>query len=208
MEPIIVVLVAAAAIGLLYLLWRQLFGASVRGAFAKLPVTELGDIAEPGRYRISGMVIAIGDPAKSEASGRPYVARDIRIHESDGGSSGSLRPASEVVDFLIDDGTALALVRGADATVAIDRDFEMPQTTLDQVPWVDELLRAGGYSNGSPTTCRIRVYEGLLQPGAGAGVVGHVEVADGEARRLGAQFVVRAKGRARVAVRPEQESGT
>jgi hypothetical protein len=207
-DLIIVALIAAVTIALILLTRRQMYGPSVRRAFGKLPVTSLGDITMPGRYRLSGVAVAIDDPPVSEASGRPFVARDMRIHEHGTGDSGSLRPARQVIDFILNDGTGRALVRGADATVAIDRNFEMPQTTLDQVPWADELLRAGGYYNGSPSTCKIRVYEGVLQPGATAGVVGYVEVADREARRLGAQYVVRAEGQSPVAVRPEQESDT
>lgn len=133
---------------------------------------------------------------------REYLARDLRIVEGGTGDSASTRPARQTVDFLLDDGTGRVLIRGADATVAVDRDFEMPKTTLDKVPWVDVLLRAGGYSNGSPSTCTIRVYEGVLQPGAAVGVVGHVDVAYTEARELGAKWIVRAEGRRPVVIRP------
>lgn len=203
MDLIIVALVAVATIGLIYLTRRQLYGPSVRRAFAKLPPTTVGEIVLPGPVRLSGRAIAIGEPPHSEASGRPYVARDLRIRETGTGDSGSIRPAKQAVDFLLDDGTGKVLVRPADAAIAIPRDFAAPETTLDQVPWVDALLRAGGYYNGSPTTCKIEVYEGVLEPGAPAGVVGHAEPPDAEARKLGAKWVLRTEDKTSVAIRSE-----
>lgn len=208
-ELLLVAFVVVAGIGAVYLVYRALLGGSVRGAFKGLSVTQVADIPGPGRFRLAGRVVTIGEPPVSETSGRAYVARDLRIVEGGTGDSASTRPAKQVCDFLLDDGTGRALVRGGggggeDAIVAISRDFEAPKTTLDQLPWVDELLRAGGYHNGSPSTCTIRLYEGVLAPGAFAGVVGWIEPADDEAGRLGATHVVRAEAGKPVAIRPER----
>lgn len=203
MDLIIIALLVVAILAGHYMVRRQLYGPSVGRAFAKHSVTSIGDITLPGRYRLAGKAIAIGDAPVSEASGRPWLARDMRIDESSSGDSGTIRPARQAVDFLLDDGTGTVLVRGDGATVAIDRNFEMPQTTLDQVPWVDELLRAGGYFNESPKYCKIKLREGVLQEGTLTGVVGHLEIADAEARRLGAKWVVQAEGGTPVAIRPE-----
>lgn len=203
MELLIAVVVALATIVLTYVVYRSMSGPSVRRAFAEVPVTTVAGLAAPGRYRFSGTVVAIGEPPTSEASGRRYVARDLRIVAS-AGDSGSTRPARQAVDFLLDDGSGRVLVRGRDAVVAIDRDFTAPRTTLDQVPWVDRLLRAGGYHNGSPATCTIRLYEGVLAPGARAGVLGHAEpAADAYAAGLGATHVVRAQADVPLMIRAE-----
>ncbi|HEX5596866.1 MAG TPA: hypothetical protein VFX61_12755 [Micromonosporaceae bacterium] len=202
MEAVSVGVVILAAIGLAYAVYRVMTGPSVRSAFARAPVTAAADITTPGRYRLTGRVVPVGEPPTSEASGRAYVARDLRIAVS-AGDSGSTRGAQEVVDFLLDDGTTRTLVRAESAVVAIDRDFAAPKTTLDQVPWVDALLRAGGYHNGSPSTCTVRLYEGILAPGTHAGVLGHAGPADERASALGATHVVRSQPGAPVMIRAE-----
>ena len=204
MDIVLPVLLVATAVVAVVIVFRTMGRGSAKRAFAAPLATVAGSApGAPGPTRLAGAVVAIGEAPVSEASGRPYVARDLRIVPGGGGDSGSTRPAQQAVDFLLDDGTGLALVRAGDATVHIDRDHEMAPTTLDQVPWVDALLRAAGYSNGSPTTCTIRLYEGVLGPGDRAGVVGHVEPADGPARAFGAAVVVKTVGSTRVAIRPE-----
>jgi len=189
-----IVLVAAAVllgVAATVLLLRRVTGAGGGLGPRRVPLTTLDAAGPPGVRRVAGTVRALDAPPVSEASGRPYVARDLRIAAHDGSGPVSYRGAQSACDFLLDDGTATALVRAeAGGRVALPRDFEAPRTTLDQVPWVDALLRAGGYRNGSPATCRIRVYEGVLSPGDRAEVVGHVEPADAQARALGAAFVV------------------
>lgn len=195
MEAVLVGAIVLASLLLAYLAYQALMGSprGVRRRFAKLPVTHVADAVSPGVYRFEGRVRAIGEVPVSQASGRAYVARDLRIVPFDGGDSAGTRSAQQAVDFLVDDGTGVALVRAGRAAVAIDRDFEAPRSTLDRLPWVDELLREGGYVNGSPETCRIRLYEGVLSPGDPVGVIGQVEPADREARALGAAVVVSAR---------------
>lgn len=205
MEVLAVVLLVGVAVVAVVAVRRAMGGGSTsRRRFDATPASLVAEVGGPGVRRLTGTVRAIGVAPVSEASGRPYVARDLRIVASDGSSSAPSRPASQAVDFLLDDGSGLALVRASAAVVALDRDVEAPRTTLDQVPWVDELLRAGGYRNGSPATCRIRVSEGVLGPGDPVAVVGHVEPvdpADPEATALGARVVVRPDGTQRVLVR-------
>jgi hypothetical protein len=201
MDASIAALLVLVAGALLVVTYRAV-GGGARRAFAT-PLATIGEATAPGIARFAGTAVALGQAPVSEASGRPYVARDLRIVPGGGGDSASTRPAQQAVDFLLDDGTGVALVRAAEAGVTVDRDHEMPATTLDQVPWVDAILRSGGYRNGSPATCTIRLYEGVLGPGDRAGVVGHVEPADAEARAAGASVVVRPEGTTRVAIRKE-----
>ena len=193
-EILVIALLVAASVVALYLAHRASGARSARGAFARVPLTTVEGAEPPAVRRLSGTARPIGEVPVSEASGRPYLAQDLRIVAHDGGGgSASRRGASRSVDFLLEDATGTALVRAEDALVALDRDFEAPRTTLDKVPWVDALLRAGGYRNGSPATCRIRLYEGVLAPGGRVGAVGEVERADAAARAAGAVVVVRAR---------------
>lgn len=177
---------------------------AIKRRFARLPLTTVSGAGAAGTYRLSGRARPLGDDAPvSQASGRAFLAQDLRIVPSDGSESGSTRAAQRAVDFLLDDGTGVALIRAEECLVAIERDFEAPRTTLDEVPWVDELLRAGGYRNGSPATCNIRLYEGVLEPDGQVGVIGHVEPADAAARAHGASVVVRPHGSVKLMIRSE-----
>lgn len=202
MDVVLVLLVVAVSLGGLALLYRQA-GGSVNRAFRKAPASTVATAS--GVCRLSGRVVAVGAAPVSEASGRSYVARELAIVPSSDGSDGTHR-FGQAVDFLLDDGSGVALVKGAGGRVKVARDFEPPVTTLDQVPWVDELLRSDGYHNGSPTTCRIRLYEGVIEPDAHAGVVGLAEPADARARELGASVVIREAGSAPVMIRAEPRS--
>lgn len=207
MDVLIAILLGLGSVGVVYAVYRSMSTASGRRAFARLPVTAAADITGPGPYRLTGQVIPIGQPPRSQASDRPYVARDLRIVES-AGDSGSTRPARQIVDFLLDDGTGRVLVRADHASFTLARDFAAPRTTLDQVPWVDELLRAGGYHNGSPATCKIRIYEGVLAPGDRAGVIGHAAPADDHAASLGASHTISAESGSHLFIRAEGASPT
>lgn len=196
------VVIVLVSVGLAFVMYRAVANPSARRAFTRLPVTAAADVAGPGVHRLSGTVKPIGKAPVSEASGRSYVARDMRIVPS-AGDSGGTRAAQQAVDFLLEDGTAVALIRAGDAVLAIDRDFEAERTTLDQVPWIDALLRADGYHNGSPATCNIRFWEGVIAPGDRAGVVGYAEPADANAASLGASLVLRPEAGRPVMIRPE-----
>jgi len=202
MEIVIVAVMVIVSLAAVHLAHQSRSGGlTVKRQFGRTTVSRIRDVTSPGIVQLSGTVRELDDAPVSEASGRPYVARDMRITIRDGGDGAPTRPASNAVDFLLDDGTGVALVRARDAAVLIDRDFEAPRTTLDQVPWLDALLRAGGYHNGSPARCRIDLREGVLSPGAAAGVVGHAEPADHEARMLGATIIIRPIDKTRVAIR-------
>ena len=200
MDVVIVLLLVAVSLGGLVLVYQR--GGSVKRAFKKTPPSTVADAASPGTCRLSGRAVAVGTAPVSEASGRSYLARELAIVPSSDGSDGTHR-FGQAVDFLLDDGTGVALVRGAGGRVAVARDYEAPVTTLDKVPWVDELLRAGGYRNGSPTTCRIRLYEGVIEAGGQVGVLGRAAPPDAEARRLGATLVIRGTDSVPLMIRPE-----
>lgn len=173
---------------------------AARKAFAQLPLTAIGAVAAPGRYRLSGIATALGDPPVSEASGRPYLVRELWVRPNDGSGSGSARTGQQFVDFLLDDGTGTVVVHADGGIVVIDRDFDAPKTTLDQVPWVDAFLRDNGYHNGSPGSCKITLSEGVLEPGTQIGVVGFVAPAD---VATGAPALVCSQGRTTIMIRPE-----
>ena len=137
----------------------------------------------------------------SEASGRPYVARDLRIVAGD--EPGGNRLVRQAVDFLLDDGTGRALVRAQDSAFALKRDFDAPRTMLDQVPWVDALLRAANYYNGSPGALPDPPLRGGPRSGRASWGRGHVAQADALAASLGASRVVYAGPGTTVMLRAE-----
>jgi len=198
---LVVLLIAVPACGLA-LTYRRA-GGPVGRTFARTPRTTVAE-ATPGVARLSGRAVAVDAVPVSEASGRSYVAREPAIVPSCDGPDGTHR-FEQAVDFLLDDGSGIALVKGAGGRVSVDRDFEAPVTTLDEVPWVDELLRSDGYHNGSPATCRIRLSEGVIRDGSTAAVVGRVEASDDAARALGAAVVVRGTASTPVMIRAERE---
>lgn len=186
----VIAVVGVLSVFALVVLHRRRSGAGlVRRQFARHPTATIGGATIGVTVRLDGRIAPVGEPPLSEVSARPWVVRDLRIvvRVDDGAPT---RPAQEAVDFVIDDGTGAALVRGKDVLVAVERDFEAPETTLAEQPWADRLLRAGGYHNGSPTTCRLQIYEGVIAPGDLVSVIGRVEPAGPEVRRLGATVVL------------------
>lgn len=196
---VLLVVVAAGS----YLMYQQQMGHPRRIAarVASMPVTTLGEVDAPGPGRLTGVARALDVAPASPVSGRAYLALDVMVQaHSDGVSRRTHRTA---VDFLLDDGTGVALVRAAGEEIPVVHDHESQPTSLDRVDFADQVLRAGGVSIGSPSTCQVRMWEGVLQPGSTIGVVGRVEPADAAARAVGAGWVVRGHDDVRLLVRPE-----
>lgn len=139
---------------------------------------------------LTGVVRAGAVVPVSAATGRAYVARDLRLRPFDGASASSTRSACEAVDFLLEDDTGVAFVRAGQAMVVLPRDVQAPTTTLDQAPWARELLRQTGYHTGSPQQCRLSVWEGVLAPGDRVQVVGTVAEPDEQAQALAARIAI------------------
>lgn len=203
-DLVVNLLVAVVAIGAILKVRGQMSGAPV--IRRQLTQAEEATVAaaEPGTLvRLTGVIQPVGEARISEISNRPFVARDLRIttRESDGGHP--TRPARQSFDFLLDDGTGVALVRAKGAAVSIDRDAEMPQTTLDQVMWLDPLLRASGYHTASPHSCRVWVTEGVVGPGDRVTVAGMVASDNSEADALGAKITITGSDQPVVIVTPD-----
>lgn len=196
--------VLALVVGIgLYVLYQQQMGnpRGVARRFSAAPVSRIDAIDGAGPHRLSGTARALGAAPTSPVSGRPYLALDVLVQaHSDGTSRRTHRAA---VDFLLDDGSGVVLVRAGGVEVPVQHDHDHPATSLDQAPFADEVLRAGGVSIGSPTTCRVRMFEGVLAPGTQVGVLGVAEPADDAARALGALWSVRAGPGAPLLVRAE-----
>lgn len=190
-DLVIVVVIAVVAIGAIFLVRGQMSGANIiRRQLAQSVPATVAEAAPGTIVRLTGVVRAVGDAPVSELSSRSFVARDLRITTQDGDGGHPTRPARQSFDFLLDDGTAVALIRATGAAVAVKRDVDLPTTTLDQVMWLDPILRASGYHNGSPQTCRVTVSEGIVGPGDRISVVGAVADDDAMARDLGARVAI------------------
>ncbi len=191
MEILIVIVLAAVAVVVVWRLRGSLEGTpgKVTRAIAAAEPTAVAALAPGTAQRVDGIARPVAPPSPSPATGRPCVAYDVWISAFPGDSP-SRRSAQAAVDFLVEDDTGTVLVRAAGAAVAIERDTSAPTTTLDQVPFADQVLRAQGVSIGSPTTCRVEMVEGVLGPGDPVSVLGHVEAPDADALALGAAFVL------------------
>lgn len=188
-DLLVVVIVVAAAIGAVVVVRRQMDGETIiRRQLAQAEVTTVATAVPGTVVRLTGVIRAVGEAPLSEMSERPFVARDLRITTRDGDGGHPTRPARQSFDFLLDDGTGVALIRASGAAVSLPRDVETPTTTLDRVMWLDPILRASGYHNGSPQTCRVTVSEGLVGPGDRVSAVGLVSADDAMAADLGARI--------------------
>lgn len=188
----LLVLVVLVAVGCVVVLTRRgLLGggtATFRGATRH----SVASAAEhPGaRVAVRGVARAAGLTPTSEATGREYLARDLRLRPFDGSSTSSTRAVGQAIDFLLDDDSGVALVRATSVQVMLSRDLRAPTTTLDQAPWAADLLRRVGYHDGSPERCRLSVWEGVLAPGESVEVAGTAVPPDAWATSLGARLMI------------------
>lgn len=206
MELVAFVVLGVVVIGGLYLMYQQMLGRprSRDARFAAVEPTPVSGIREPGVHRLAGTARPLGEVLDSPVSGRPHLALDVLVQAHQDGTT--RRTHRSAVDFLLDDGTGVVLVHASEVEVAVEHDFESEPTPLDQVPFADEVLRRGGVRIGSPTTCRVRMWEGVIQPGERVGVLGQVEPADAAARSAGATWVVRSAEGTRLLVRREPDT--
>ncbi len=207
MELVALAVLAVVVVVGLYLMYQQMLGRPRNrdAQFAAATLTPISAIADSGVHRLAGTSRPVGEVADSPVSGRPYLALDVLVQAHQDGTNRRIHRSA--VDFLLDDGTGVALVRASEVEVAVEHDFESEPASLDQVPFADQVLRNGGIRIGSPTTCRVRMWEGVLRPGERVGVLGHVEPADAAARSAGASWIVRPSEGVRLLVRREPADG-
>lgn len=186
----LVVVVSVA--GVVWFTRRQTGAGLVAREFARASAETVASASDRtgALVTLSGVVRAAEVVAVSEATGREYVARDLRLRPFDGATASSTRSVCQAVDFLVEDDTGAALVRVGHVRVVLARDVKAPQTTLDQAPWAAQLLHQAGYRDGSPRQCRLSVWEGVLAPGDRVQVAGTVATPDERAVALGAQIVI------------------
>lgn len=187
-----VLVVVVSVVGVVWFARHQTGAGLVAREFARaVPETVATAADRTGAFvALTGVVRAAEVVAVSEATGRDYVARDLRLRPFDGATASSTRSACQAVDFVVEDDTGAALVRAEEARVVLARDVKAPQTTLDQAPWAAQLLRQAGYHDGSPSQCRLSVWEGVLAPGDRVQVAGMVAAPDEHAVALGAKIVI------------------
>lgn len=192
MEMGLLVLVVLVAVGCVVVLTRRGMLGGGAGTFRGATRQSVASAAEhPGtRVALRGVARAAGPALTSEATGREYLARDLRLRPFDGSSTSSTRAVGQAIDFLVDDGSGVALVRATSVQVMLSRDLRAPTTTLDQAPWAADLLRRVGYHDGSPERCRVSVWEGVLAPGESVEVAGTVAPPDTRATALSARLML------------------
>ncbi len=119
--------------GLGVLVYRVAFSQRARGrrALGRTPRTPIGEVHRGERVKVTGHVGFAVEPLRAPMSGRRCVCWHVRVQEArqgaQGGSWTDVLDEVEGQDFLLHDGTGVALVRGV-----------MPEATLARSgPWID-----------------------------------------------------------------------
>ena len=168
------------AIGLAVLVYRVAFSPRARGrrALERTLRTHIAEIRPPELVKVIGHVRFAVEPLRAPMTTRPCVCWHLRVQEArqgaQGGSWTDVLDEVEGQDFLLDDGTGVALVRGV-----------MPEATLaSSGPWIDnyvddfpaeveEFLRGQGEPvRGALGKRVLRYEERILDEGAQAAVLG------------------------------------
>ena len=120
-------------IGLGVLVYRVAFSRQARGrrAVARTPRSPVAKVRRGELVKVVGQARVAMKPLRAPMSGRPCVCWHVRIQEArqgpQGGSWTDVLDEVEGQDFLLEDETGIALVRGV-----------MPEATLaSSGPWVD-----------------------------------------------------------------------
>lgn len=187
-------------------------GGSAARTLGSLPVTRVADLdpAPPGAaragplVRVEGTATPLGDALSAPGSGIDCIAHDTWISAFDGSGSPSRRAFQEAVDFIAEDASGKVLVRAEGLRMALERDSELEERSLDELPWADAVLRSQGVSLANPTMQRVTVRQGLILPGASVTVAGVPDPADEAARAAGCAFVLRADVRRGLLLAPAE----
>jgi len=126
-------LAIGCVVGLGVLVYRAAFSPRARGrrALERTPRPHIGEIRQVEMVKVVGQARFAVEPLRAPMSGRPCVCWHVQIQEArqgaQGGSWADVLDEVEGQDFLLDDGTGIALVRGV-----------MPEATLaSSGPWID-----------------------------------------------------------------------
>jgi hypothetical protein len=168
------------AVGLAVLVYRVAFSPRARGrrALERTPRTPVGEVRRGEAVKVIGHVRFVVEPLRAPMSGRRCVCWHLRVQEArqgaQGGSWSDVLDEVEGQDFLLDDGTAVALVRGV-----------MPEATMaSSGPWIDnyvddfppevaEFLQGQGEQVRGTLGKRVMRYqERILDEGAQVAVLG------------------------------------
>jgi len=167
-------------VGLGVLVYRTAFSPRARGrrALERTPRTPIGEIHKGELVMVAGQVRFATEPLRAPMTARPCVCWHVRVQEArqgaQGGSWTDVVDEVEGQDFLLDDGTGVALVRGV-----------MPEATLASLgPWKDNYVddfppEVEGFLQGRGEQVRgalgkrvMRYEERILDEGAQAAVLG------------------------------------
>jgi len=167
-------------VGLVVLVCRVAFSPRARGrrALERTPRTPIGEVRQGEMVKVVGKVRFATEPLRAPMSDRPCVCWHVRVQEArqgaQGGSWTDVLDEVEGQDFLLDDGTGVALVRGV-----------MPEATLaSSGPWIDnyvddfspkveEFLGSRGEQVRGALVKRVMRYEErILDEGAQVAVLG------------------------------------
>ncbi len=153
---------------------RRALKGSPRAAILQL---QTGQVA-----KITGSVRAAGPLLASPLSGRACVFFETTVEEyRSSGRSGkwvTIIHETEGIDFLVEDETGRALVRGASLKVALARDTDLKSGTFnDADPMLEAFLTKHGHSSkGWVFNKTLRYREGVFEPGERVTVMGKIRI--------------------------------
>jgi hypothetical protein len=181
METLLLIAVGfGCVIGLAVLVYRVAFSPRARGrrALDRAPRTPVGEVRRGEMVKVVGQVGFAVEPLRAPMSGRPCVCWHVRVQEArqgaQGGSWTDVLDEVEGQEFLLDDGTGVAVVRGVapEATMARSGPW-IDNYVNDFPPEVEDFLGSRGEQVRGALGKRVMRYEErILDEGAQVAVLG------------------------------------
>lgn len=178
--PVFVVLLFVVVVGILVLSYWFSEAAKIRRALRGARKVAIVEAKEGEIVKLTGRVRPAGQTLRAPLSNRPCVFFEVTVEEyRSSGKSGrwvQVIRESEGVDFLVEDGTGKALVRGDGMKVLAVKDHDRRSGTFnDATPDLEAFLaRHGRKSTGWVFNKSLRYKEGAFEPGETVTVLGAV----------------------------------
>ena len=177
---LLVGLCVGGAVGLGVLIYRVAFSPRARGGrrLERTPHTPIAEAPMGEPIKIVGRVRFVGEPLRAPMSGRPCVCWHVRVQEArqgaQGGSWNVVIDEVEGQDFMLEDDTGIAVVRGVlpEATLVQSGSWS-DNYTDDFPPEVEKFLEDRGEQTHWKLGKRVmRFEERTLDEGTQAAVLG------------------------------------
>ncbi len=178
MEPILLLAVVAAIGGASWYFTGR-HQRRIKKAIRNAPLVPIREASEGATIRITGTLFEGERLLTAPLSGRPCCAWHLRVIENQGKTSREVVNLHESVDFLIEDATGRASVNGVALNFVAEADSQGSSGMMSAMFSGEShhKLKAFLEARGIPVTSMglprsFRYWEGVLEPGERASVVG------------------------------------